>query len=166
MKKITLIALLVAALFARPLATSAHADDDAAWAIAGFVGGVIAEKAVQKHKSNRHHQYNYNRHNGHTTTVHGNSCGSTRVIIRENGGHYGHDRHAHPSNCGCNSCKPSGYYKYETRKIWIPGTWQVTYDRCGNRTRTWCPGYYQTKQVRVWVSTGGYHHNDYSYNRF
>lgn len=152
MKKIALIALLVTALFARPLVSTARADDDAVWAIAGFVGGVIAEKAVQKHK--RNHPVAYTQ-NVRYDTYRCPPPEQTTVIIRTHEGR-GRPGDYHGESCGCNSCKPAGYYHYETRQIWVPGRWEVSYDRCGNRHRTWCPGYYQTKRVKVWVSTGGY----------
>ncbi len=153
------LTLLILPVLCLSLGAGRAAAGDEAWAaLGGFVGGVITTKVFDHHRDY---------HRGHRTEV--------IVVERDRPGkHHGHYTHGH-SKHGCdNRCdryeRPVRYKTVRTRE-WVPGFWEVRYDRCGTRIRTWQPGYYKqaTKRVRVDIDRDyddhGYAYRDYSRRR-
>jgi hypothetical protein len=46
---------------------------------------------------------------------------------------------------------PAGYYTFKTERVWVPGYWDVSYDRCGDRIRIWIPGGWEIRKIKVWI---------------
>jgi len=44
-----------------------------------------------------------------------------------------------------------GYWEIRTVRVWVPGRWVVSYDRCGNRHRYFERGHHEHRRERVWV---------------
>jgi hypothetical protein len=125
-----ILTTLVAALsgvFAAPKTATAGGDEVAA-AFGGFIGGVIVGSAINHDHDHGHH------HGYHNNGVH---VGAT-IEIGSPG--YGH-QHRH------------GYWGWTSVRVWVPGRWVVSYDRCGSRVRYFERGYYDSRRERVWMST-------------
>jgi hypothetical protein len=133
-------------------AGQAAADDEALYAIGGFIGGVITEKVLNHHRDHRvvyTERHCEPRHDKH--------------------GHYKHGHKKHRCDHACGHYKDArGHYKTIEVREWVPGRWEVYYDRCGDRVREWRPGYHNYVKKRVWVEQGnhgrgrGYGH-EYAY---
>lgn len=102
----------------------ATAGDEAAAAIGGFVLGMITGAVLEDHNDNVH------------------------VSVSS--------RHGCDRSCrkGCHSCHPRdrGHWEIRKVKVWVPGYWDVSYTRCGDRIRVWKKGHYTYQKERVWVS--------------
>lgn len=46
----------------------------------------------------------------------------------------------------------TGHWEIKRVRVWVPGYWDVTYDRCGDRVKVWRRGHYTWRKERVWVS--------------
>jgi hypothetical protein len=62
----------------------------------------------------------------------------------------GHDRIRHPEPRRYHQA-PAGYYTTRTERVWVPGYWDVSYSRCGDRIRIWIPGGWEMRSVKVWI---------------
>lgn len=154
--------LLVPALALGLSTGQAKADDEAVAAIGGFLGGIIATKVFDHHKSHRNHC---------STTViyshghHKHKCDHKCSHYRSNR-HYKHGHHKHKCDRSCSHHRPSGHYETVRVREWVPGCWEVSYNRCGDRIRTWVPGHHTYVTKRVWVAhhDATRSHNGYAYN--
>jgi len=149
--KTTLKMILMTTTLLGTGSTRALADDEAWAALGGFVAGVITQAVIE---DSRDHQ------------------ADVRVIIRD----YDHrdyrhhrdygDRRDHRCNKHCDHrdrrdhCA-DGYWKVEHVKIWVPGGWEVGYNRCGDKIRTWRKGHYVVEKRRVWVAHHDRHDRRY-----
>ena len=41
------------------------------------------------------------------------------------------------------------HYTYVDRRVWHEGSWSYEYDQCGQKIKTWHPGYYTVERIRV-----------------
>ena len=99
------------------------------WSAAlGFVGGVLVA-------NNHHYRQQYN--NCRTAPAYYQPVVYTAppcpppVIVRES--------------------RPSGHWEYREQQEWVPGSWKYEEIGCNTYRKTWCPGYYRTSTVKVWV---------------
>lgn len=47
--------------------------------------------------------------------------------------------------------QPSGHYEYREEQQWVEGSWRYEEIGCNTYRKTWCPGFYKTVRVQVWV---------------
>lgn len=135
MKKYITIPIISALLLTLGASNATARNDEALYAIGGFIGGVITTKALDRHHHKSHH---------HKEVVYVDRNCSAR--------NYTHGHNKHRCDHGCkHSTKPSGYYKNVSVRKWVPGCWEIHYNRCGDRVRTWTEGYYTYVEKRVWV---------------
>ncbi|MGC9450008.1 MAG: hypothetical protein ACP5I4_01055 [Oceanipulchritudo sp.] len=137
--KNTIRTLIIATLLLGPATTRAHADDEAWAALGGFVAGVITGAVIED--SNDYH-------------------GGVSIAVGERRGRYDrydrgrHDRYdRHPGHRG------KGHWEIKRVRVWIPGRWEFTVNRCGDRIRVWEPGHYGWRREKVWVRHHGRHHD-------
>lgn len=104
-------------------------------AVAGFVGGVLAANAYRNTRCER------------TTVVYQQPVQTVtytpvqtviyqpveRVVVHE-------------------PPPPTGYYTWQTERVWVPGCWVYEDYGCGRR-KVWQPGYYTLQRRQVWVDT-------------
>ncbi|MGJ8641490.1 MAG: hypothetical protein ACSHYA_19020 [Opitutaceae bacterium] len=68
--------------------------------------------------------------------------------------------HQHRSK---SSCSHQVSYKVVFVNEWVPGYWEVSRNRCGDRVRTWVAGYNKKIRKQVPVSCGcGSHQREYA----
>ena len=138
MKNITKLTLI--AVIALGLNTGqAHAGDETAAAIGGFVLGMITGAVIDDHHDNVH------------------------VSV---GARYGHD-HSCRKGCSSRHHRDRGHWEIRKVKVWVPGYWDVRISRCGDRVRVWRSGHYTYRQDKVWVSykDHGHRKHDRGYDR-
>lgn len=123
MNKLVLTSLVAALSGVFAAPKTATADEDE---VAAAIGGFIGGVIVGS-AINHHHGH-------HNSGVH---VGATIQI-----GSPGYDhQHRH------------GYWNWTSVRVWVPGRWVVSYDRCGSRVRHFERGYYDVRRERIWVST-------------
>lgn len=128
MKKRTYLPL-ISVLFISLFSVQARADDEAIAAIGGFVAGVITGSIIDDDPYDRDRV---------RVSVHG----------RHGDRHYrGHDRDRHWTR----HHGKRGHWEVRRIRVWVPGYWDITYNRCGDRIKVWRRGHYQWKRDRVWV---------------
>jgi hypothetical protein len=129
----TIIAAVLLGLVAAP----ARAGDEAVAAIGGFIAGIITGAVIDDHDDHYWHSRHHN---------------DVRVeVVRHSRGHYSygyHDKYR--------SRHSRGHYTYQTVKIWVPGHYVYTRNRCGDRIRIWKSGYYRYEKRKVYVPYGHY----------
>lgn len=135
MKKYISITILAALAISLGANNATAGDDEALYALGGFIGGVITTKVLDR---DRHHHH-------HKTTVHVNSCSSRQYS-------HSHKKYRGEKHCSKRS-QSCGYYKTIRVREWVPGCWETYRDRCGNRVREWTPGYHTYVKKRVWVDS-------------
>lgn len=123
--------LLIAAFLLNISVSRAMADDEALAAIGGFIGGVIAGKVYDNHRS---------------------SYPRKVVVIKNKHGH-SHGKYK------ASRCNHKVTYKTVYTREWVPGYWKVYYDRCGSRVRHWVAGYYDKIPKQIAVDCGCHEHN-------
>lgn len=143
MWKHTTIALIaLTALAASAHARPSHPHDVAKAAIGGIITGAILSELIDDGNVSVH-----------LAGRRGNSWHRYDSDFRDYNRHYRNDRYDRydPHN-------RAGYHVWENRKVWIPGHWDYTRDRWGNKIKIWVKGHYETRRVKVWVR------NSYSRN--
>jgi hypothetical protein len=124
MNKLVLTTLVAALSGVFAAPTTARAGDgEVVAAIGGFIGGVIVGSTIDRDHDHRHDR-----------------GGAVHVEVRT--GRHGHG-HGHRH----------GYWDTTRVRVWVPGRWVVTYDRCGERVRYFERGRYEWRRERVWVPT-------------
>ena len=149
MKKYITLPLLSVLALTLGTGTATARDDEALYALGGFIGGVITTKVLDRH-NHRQQPAVYSQRN----------CAPAPR-------HYSHGHNKHSCDHGCSQYRaPRGHYKTVQVRKWVPGHREVYYNRCGDRVRRWEPGYYTYVTKRVWVGYGNNHHrnhNEYAY---
>lgn len=100
-----------------------HAGDEALAAFGGFVAGMITGAVIENN-----------------TDFHGG------VVVEVGDRHGRHDRYA------CyDRYDRRGHWEVRRVRVWVPGRWEFTISRCGDRIRVWKPGHYTWHSEKVWV---------------
>lgn len=47
--------------------------------------------------------------------------------------------------------QPSGHYEIRQEQQWVEGVWKYEQVGCNTYRKVWCPGYYRSVEVKVWV---------------
>jgi len=145
MKKLLLISVLTGGVLFAPQAQAINEE----WsAVAGFVGGLLVANASDR---------------------------ETRVVVREE--RYQRPTtpyyRARPHRSTRRHCDrtvkrsyrftglrdlpmseivvPSGYYETRTERYWVPGRRIITRDHCGRKAIRYTQGYYDYREIKVWV---------------
>jgi hypothetical protein len=132
--KHTIRTLIITALLIGAGNARLQAGDEALAAFGGFVAGIITGAIIED-----------------SHDVHG---GVAVEIGHRHGRHDRYDRHVRHSRH-----HDRGHWEVQRVRVWVPGRWEFTVSRCGDRIRVWKPGHYSWHSEKVWVSHRGRGHS-------
>lgn len=69
--------------------------------------------------------------------------------------HYGYGRYGsrYSDRYGHRPDYRRGEWVYRDVRVWVPGRWEIVYDRYGLSTRVWRKGFYDVRREKMWVPT-------------
>ncbi len=114
MNKYILITILSAISFSLGSGKASARDDEALYALGGFIGGVITTKVFDNHRSKRRHHH----HNSSSKVVHVETRGHYKEIqVREWVDGYWE---VYRDSCGRKIRNwHDGYYTYVNKRVWV-----------------------------------------------
>ncbi len=127
----------------------AHADDEAVAAIGGFLAGMITGTVISDN-----HDYGRSR-------VHVSVGKDRRYGYKYGGRSHRHDYGRHYGRKGSWRGKDSyyggrkarsGHWEIKRVRVWVPGYWELTRNRHGERVKIWRRGHHKWEREKVWVS--------------
>lgn len=146
MKRTLMMAGLAGAM-ALTAATPAMAINKEWSAALGFLGGVMATRTMDYHRS----QYGYGRGGCDRPYVVQQSYCPQPVVVQT---------YAPPPQVIVQQqpvvvqAPPSGHYEWREEQQWVEGSWKYEQIGCNTYRKTWCPGFYKTTRFQVWVQDG------------